>query len=154
MAGYHENINADKFPKQFEHNIGHRVMLCFEYGSQREIPATILRDDAESPCITVYQTDDGRIILSTECHWRSMTPAEAADDNAMRNPQLKACDRVRVMGDAADLWITGFTGNVDTYGTVAITPKLGEYKTLVILHRLGIEADIAVKVRTSKLHKI
>jgi hypothetical protein len=64
--GVHANIGADKFPKQ-GHYLGQRVMVCFNYDSSREFPATCIRDDMELPGMTIFRLDDGRVVLATEC---------------------------------------------------------------------------------------
>lgn len=68
MMGIVKNIDYNKFPKQGKwQNL--RCQVCFHYGNEI-LNGTIVRDDIESPHITIIQLDDGRFILSTECQFR------------------------------------------------------------------------------------
>ena len=62
------NITHEKFPQQSEY-VGKKVELCFHYNTLEKVIATVVRDDKEEPGETIFLTLDGRIILSTECHW-------------------------------------------------------------------------------------
>ena len=65
--GWHENITADKFPKQGILK-DRRCTVLFNYGPP-ELTGTVVRDDVESPGLMIIKLDDGRYILSTECQY-------------------------------------------------------------------------------------
>lgn len=67
--GLHDNITADKFPSQGK-AFGCRVEVCFHYDTSNVIQGKCVRDDAESPFVSIFQLDDGRVVLSHECQWR------------------------------------------------------------------------------------
>lgn len=64
--GAHENISADRWPKQGAY-LGRRVSVCFHYDTSREFPGVIVRDDDEEPGRLIIRLDDGRVVLATEC---------------------------------------------------------------------------------------
>lgn len=64
--GVVSNIKIDRFPKQGPW-LGKRCEVCFHYDSKHTIGATVVRDDKEDPRITIFQLDDGRFVLATEC---------------------------------------------------------------------------------------
>lgn len=59
------NITATMFPKQGTW-LGLRTKVVFHHGGP-EIMGTIVRDDNETPHITIIRLDDGRHVLTTEC---------------------------------------------------------------------------------------
>jgi hypothetical protein len=65
-VGVHDNISYDKFPKQSPYE---KVWVAFNYEFDHDAPGTIVRDDAESPYVTIIKLDDGRFILGTECQY-------------------------------------------------------------------------------------
>ena len=65
--GVHKNISATKFPKQGK-TAGTPVFLYFNYGPE-EFKAKYLRDDIEEPFRTIFQLEDGRVVLATECQY-------------------------------------------------------------------------------------
>lgn len=68
--GSHENINADKFPKQGKH-LNKKVSVCFHYNTKRTLPGAIVRDDIEEPFLTiVYLYDTNNYVLGTECQYQ------------------------------------------------------------------------------------
>lgn len=67
--GCHENITAEKFPKQGKW-LGKEVNVCFHY-QEPYFLATVIRDDDEAPFLTIFKlVDSGNVILSTECQYR------------------------------------------------------------------------------------
>ena len=74
--GCNKHIDYDRYPEQYKDNPSGRVMVCFGYKTDRELPATVIRDDAEDPGLTILMLDDGRVVTSTECQYRAMTPQE------------------------------------------------------------------------------
>ena len=72
------NVSYDKYPLQGD-LIGKRVFICFDYDTEKSLPGTVIRDDAEEPHKTIIRLDDGRIILSTECQYRLMVVKELID---------------------------------------------------------------------------
>lgn len=88
------NIDFNHYPKQTE-MAGRRVLVCFKYDTQHTIPATVVRDDEEDPGRTILRLDDGRIVLGTECQWRSLLDSE--------NGKYPEPERVPVfLGDQAE----------------------------------------------------
>ncbi len=73
--GQHQNIGADRFPRQGEW-LGKRVEVCFDYDPSQTIWGTFIRDDAEDPQRSIIQLDDGRVVLTTECQHRTPITAE------------------------------------------------------------------------------
>lgn len=69
------NIDIDHYPRQTNFT-GTRVLVCFKYDKDHTVPAVIIRDDDEDPNRTILRLDDGRIVLGTECQWRSLMPHE------------------------------------------------------------------------------
>jgi len=68
--GAHPNISHDKFPKQLEGMVGKTVEVCFHYQTDKGLKGKIIRFDNEAPCLEIFQLEDGRVVLSTECQWR------------------------------------------------------------------------------------
>lgn len=67
--GNHSNISDTKFPKQGLKK-GSTVKVTFHYGPL-EHDAVVLRDDMESPWLTIFQLkEDGRVVLSRECQYK------------------------------------------------------------------------------------
>lgn len=64
--GIAKNISATEWPKQGDY-LGRRCRVCFKYDTSQEVMGTIVRDDAEEPCLTIIRLDDGRVVLATEC---------------------------------------------------------------------------------------
>lgn len=67
--GVHDNIAADKFPKQGEF-LNRRTEVCFNYDSSVTFGGVFVRDDDEAPHISIIRLDDGRHVLATECQYR------------------------------------------------------------------------------------
>lgn len=67
--GVVKGISYDKFPKQRE-SVGKEIDVCFNYNANKFLKAIIVRDDAVEPLVTIFMLEDGRFILSTECHYR------------------------------------------------------------------------------------
>jgi hypothetical protein len=66
--GVQENVDYNKFPKQGEF-LGRSVRVTFHYNSHT-ITGTIIRNDIESPNLTIIQLTDGRTILDSECQYQ------------------------------------------------------------------------------------
>lgn len=66
--GVHPSIDHERFPKQSRH-VGKRVEVCFHYDPTHALVGELVRDDAEPPFVGVIRLDDGRHVLSTECHY-------------------------------------------------------------------------------------
>lgn len=64
--GVVQNISATSFPKQGEW-LGRRTRVCFHYDTAQQLMGTIVRDDSESPYLTIISLDNGRVVLATEC---------------------------------------------------------------------------------------
>lgn len=73
--GSHKNIDADKFPEQ-DCYLGVQVRVCFNYVG-RIFLGIVVRNDKESPGITIIKLEDGRHVLSTECEWRPVSMEES-----------------------------------------------------------------------------
>ena len=67
--GCHANINHYKFPKQGD-LVGQQVEVCFGYDTRNTVKGKCVRQDFESPDVSIFALDDGRYVLSTECHYR------------------------------------------------------------------------------------
>lgn len=66
--GIAANITATAFPEQGP-CLGRRVSVCFHYDTTQQVQGTIVRDDMQEPGRTIIRLDDGRYVLSTECHY-------------------------------------------------------------------------------------
>ena len=66
--GAHKNITHDKFPAQGK-LLNERVRVCFHYVTSNVIEGICIRDDAEEPRMTIFQLDNGRTVLATECQY-------------------------------------------------------------------------------------
>ena len=64
--GVCSTIDYDNYPKQGD-LVGKRVLVCFNYDTNKAIGATCVRDDREHPYQTIFLLDDGRYVLATEC---------------------------------------------------------------------------------------
>lgn len=63
------NIDYDKFPKQSE-RVGMEVRVYFNYETTKFLKGRIVREDEESPRVRLFQLEDGRFVLDTECQWQ------------------------------------------------------------------------------------
>ena len=66
--GVQQNISADTFPKQGVF-LKKKVVVYFKYDTTKPISGTVIRDDMESPYITIIRLTDGRYVLATECQF-------------------------------------------------------------------------------------
>lgn len=73
--GVHKNISYERFPKQGNH-LGKYVMVSFDYHWDPRLKAKCIRDDVEEPFITIFQLEDGRCVLATECQHSLPVPTE------------------------------------------------------------------------------
>lgn len=62
------NIDYDKFPAQHD-RVGTDIIVHFNYDTSKAIKGKILRFDTEEPGCSIFQLEDGRVILDTECQW-------------------------------------------------------------------------------------
>lgn len=67
--GIHANITASTFPRQSD-LVGKRVKVCFHHDDSRQFEGVVLRDDLEEPFKAIFHLDDGRTVLSSECHYQ------------------------------------------------------------------------------------
>ena len=61
-------ITATRFPTQGP-RLGQRVHVCFHYDTSVRIGGLCVRDDYEAPWQSIFQLDDGRYVLGTECQY-------------------------------------------------------------------------------------
>lgn len=61
-------IDAENFPSQGT-LLNQPVSVCFHYNTSKRIPGQVVRDDVDSPYITIIRLIDGRYILATECQF-------------------------------------------------------------------------------------
>lgn len=61
-----ENVGAVHWPKQGPW-LNLWCQVCFDYDASRQFLARCVRDDAEEPRRTIFQLEDGRVVLATEC---------------------------------------------------------------------------------------
>ena len=66
--GCHKNIRSDKYPTQ-SNDVGRTVRVFFHYDTSNPYFGIIIRDDKEEPYKTIFELDDGRVVLSTECQY-------------------------------------------------------------------------------------
>lgn len=64
--GLVENISYENFPRQSK-IVGQPVRVCFHYDSKHTLSGICIRDDLESPHMQIFQLEDGRVVLATEC---------------------------------------------------------------------------------------
>ena len=69
--GVVHNIDHTRFPEQ-DILLNKRVVVFFHYDLNNKVYGKIVRSDAEQPGRTIIELDDGRYILSTECHFTLM----------------------------------------------------------------------------------
>jgi len=66
--GVHVNITESKFPKQGA--LSSKKVLVRFHCRDPIFNGVIVRDDIESPYVTIIRLEDGRIILGTECQYQ------------------------------------------------------------------------------------
>ena len=66
--GVSANIKHDSFPPQGS-LLGKRVMVMFHHDNEHVVQGVCVRDDAVEPAKTIFQLDDGRYVLATECQY-------------------------------------------------------------------------------------
>lgn len=64
---------------------------------------------------------------------------------------MKQGDRVRISGDASELWIADYNVRVSTGATVEETPERYAKKVLLTLDNVDGEANVSCYVRRSKI---
>jgi hypothetical protein len=67
--GVHANVGWNRFPKQGE-LLGKQVRVMFDHDATTETSAQCVRDDMESPFLTIFRLLDGRYVTSSECQYR------------------------------------------------------------------------------------
>lgn len=63
-----KNITHSQFPCQSDW-LGKRVNVCFHCDTAHVFPGVIVRDDADTPLVTIIALDDGRCVLGKECQY-------------------------------------------------------------------------------------
>lgn len=66
--GLHKSISYDKFPRQGR-LLGKQVKVAFHYQTKTLLNAVCVRDDVDEPYKTIFQLEDGRFVLATECQY-------------------------------------------------------------------------------------
>jgi hypothetical protein len=66
--GVHKNISRDVFPKQ-DSGLGRKVKVYYHFDTLYFDEGVIVRDDVESPYVTIILLDNGRLVLSSECQY-------------------------------------------------------------------------------------
>lgn len=66
--GFVATITKDKFPNQSSVK-GKRVRVFFHYDSSETFEGVCIRDDREVPWVTIFQLDNGNVVLATECQY-------------------------------------------------------------------------------------
>lgn len=61
-----KGIDFENFPKQSDW-LGRSVKVCYNYDTSKQTKGTIIRDDREKPYMTIFQLENGRVVLATEC---------------------------------------------------------------------------------------
>lgn len=64
------SINIEESLEKTENNVGKKVEVCFNYNKKIVGIGTIVRDDTESPFVTIIKLTDGRYVLDFECQYR------------------------------------------------------------------------------------
>lgn len=67
--GVKKEVGADAFPEQGA-MLGMRVVVVFNYDTERQFPGAVVRYDITEPNLTIIGLDDGRYVLGTECQFR------------------------------------------------------------------------------------
>lgn len=62
-------ISSKKYPKQGKY-LGMGVEVCFNYDTSHFFLGRIIRDDDESPGLTIILLENGWVVKSTECQYR------------------------------------------------------------------------------------
>lgn len=70
-----QNISATEFPRQSD-KLHQNVKVCFHYNTDVTFTGKVIRDDMEFPHITIFQLEDNRVVLATECMWSPLPIAE------------------------------------------------------------------------------
>lgn len=71
--GIEKSITQSAFPKQGS-MLGKTVSVCFHYRIDECIAGVVVRDDVEAPWRMIIRLQDGRHVLSTECHYSITAP--------------------------------------------------------------------------------
>lgn len=66
--GVHENIGMNKFPRQGS-LVDKKVEVTFNYSPLNTISGVIVRDDIESPFVTLIKLNDDRYCRASECQY-------------------------------------------------------------------------------------
>lgn len=64
--GMVKGIDFESFPKQSGW-LGKSVKVCYSYDTSKQTKGMIIRDDHEEPYMTIFQLENGRVVLATEC---------------------------------------------------------------------------------------
>lgn len=64
-----QHIDVNKFPQQGS-LLGHKVNVCFDRFTRRQITGVVVRDDISEPFTGIIRLDDGRHVLFAECEFQ------------------------------------------------------------------------------------
>lgn len=70
--GVSEHVGADRFPKQGPW-LGQKHRVCFDFDASQTFDAVCIRDDLSEPRLTIFQLENGKVVLATECQHQPMT---------------------------------------------------------------------------------
>ena len=85
------NITHDSFPQQ-ESLLGKRVGVVFHDDTDHVVPGVCVRDDADEPGKTIFQLDDGRYVLASECQHISIVENSISPERDRRNRKFIVYD--------------------------------------------------------------
>ena len=71
--GQHHNITSDRYPRQSP-DVGKPVLVTL-HNADCPVPAVIIRNDIEEPHRTIFQLNNGWVLLSTECQYQMHYPS-------------------------------------------------------------------------------
>ena len=67
--GVEKTITPNKYPTQGK-LLGKDIRVCFHYETESAIKAKCIRDDVEEPFVTIFQCENGWIVLGSECQYQ------------------------------------------------------------------------------------
>ncbi|WP_279454097.1 hypothetical protein [Aeromonas veronii] len=59
---------SENFPQQGD-LLGKEVTVCFHFKTDERFNAVCTRNDVCDPLITIFELDDGRLVLANECQY-------------------------------------------------------------------------------------
>lgn len=63
-----DTVGLHLYPKQSK-DVGKDVNVCFRKDLSNQLSGILVRDDMESPYVTIIRLNDGRYVLSDECQY-------------------------------------------------------------------------------------